>query len=218
MIEGLNSLCMIWASEKGLGCGAFISPRHVLTNFHMVTGAANVTVVSADKQRCSDLKRKKFGGKHFGSKANDLAVFELQDPIGADYSPVNLLGDKPFPYGLKATGFLGSAFNGMVQSHGVNFDLPGWGENRRLDVAWSYAMLFRSRLKGRPGYSGSPILGPDGKTIISLLHGGSEDLQVREEMHFRATKKTPNHHFLGTDLNVFSNFMNDANEALDFTG
>ena len=142
--------------QRGQGSGFFIDNEgHILTNYHVVDGAAKVTVTLQDGKTSE--------AKVVGTdRQNDLALIQVNDssvkgmtslPLGNSDSlvPGQMAIALGSPYGLQ-----GSVTVGIVS--GIGRSLPG--ENRR-----TITNVIQTDAAINPGNSGGPLLNSKGEVI-----------------------------------------------------
>lgn len=145
------------------GNGVFVSPKRVLTSWHVVSGKQAGSVrFTNDMGLVSKMKPAKEGGRHFFDAGLDIALVELSQPIGHNIA-LPPKGASSLGYAFEgATGILLTRYQGTRSAYQVTY------EPLRLS-ADPNMMTFSSEVKAVPGFSGSPIFAEDGMTLLSVL-------------------------------------------------
>jgi hypothetical protein len=167
--------------DKGSGNGVFMTPKRVLTSWHVVQGQRTCSLYFKNSLGwVSTMKPAKEGGKHLFDADLDIALVELKLPIG--------LGLALPPQGLprvrdafdNARAVLKASFDGNMNSHELAYrSLDSLGHRADRN-----AMNFLAHIAVVPGYSGSPIFGEDGMTLVSIVKAIAPDEQ-RHAAQFR---------------------------------
>ena len=206
----LHSLCYLRAEKaKGpyVSCGVFISPRRVLTTFHSVSGAKQLHFTAANGN-ITTIKRRSRGGIHFMNKSLDLAVVELEADTHNNFADVNFQGTANRGLFKANRGYLATMYQKKAKAHHVRFDQSGIGEE---------LSRYQASVRAVEGFSGSPVYGADGFTIVSIatsIHKTRQESELRRaEIHGNTS---PMISFNGPSLNAFSQFMRKANAKTNF--
>jgi serine protease Do len=151
--------------HHGLGSGFFVDPKGViLTNYHVVKGADQVTILLQDGRKLvsKDIKT---------DPRTDLAVIRVQAPTPFPYldlgdSSAAEIGDRVLAVGAPF-GYAGSVTAGIIS-----------GKSRSLQVNM-YEDYLQTDAAINPGNSGGPLVTMDGKvvginTAIKSSTGGSQ--------------------------------------------
>ncbi|MFO0865587.1 MAG: trypsin-like peptidase domain-containing protein [Gemmataceae bacterium] len=139
--------------RQGFGSGFFVDPKGtILTNYHVVDGAEQVTVTLHDG-------RKFQSSKIHGDKRTDLAIVMLEGKgdnfpfLELDDSDQYEIGDRVLAVGAPF-GLTGSVTHGIISAKGRN----GLSLNMYEDFIQTDAAI-------NPGNSGGPLVGLDGKVV-----------------------------------------------------
>jgi S1-C subfamily serine protease len=153
---------------KGTGSGVLITKEgHILTNYHVVTGAKTLQVVLSDK---SKVNAKLLGG----DKEKDVAVIKV-DNVNTILNPAPLGNSDDLSVGQKVLaigspfGLTGTLTTGIISS--LNRSLPAEDGTVLNDIIQTDAAI-------NPGNSGGPLLNSKGEiiginTAIFSPNGGS---------------------------------------------
>ena len=185
--EYLNALCNITRVDRvnelygarGNGNGVFITPSHVLTAWHVITGASKSGL---EFENCDgETARMKDGGFKKRDAASDLCLIELDKPIGKDYyiRPVN-------KHILKNNNFSGDKNLGNVVAKNIygnkqvveevskphlsfagNFDQYEIDHDSGQNIGALYNYKVREPLMHK-GHSGAPVINNNGH-VVSIL-------------------------------------------------
>lgn len=151
----------------GTGTGVVIDEEgHILTNFHVVQGAQNVTVVAPDG-RTRDARVVGFLG---AQQNNDLALLKVDDTDGLTHLPI---GDSGALRVGNAVIAVGNALGlGLSVSVGI---VSALGRPVRTDTA-ALNDLIQTDAAINPGNSGGPLLNAAGEVIgINTAVAGNAD-------------------------------------------
>ena len=139
--------------KQGFGSGFFIDAKGtILTNFHVVDGAEQVTVTLQDGRKFQSSKIR-------GDKRTDLAIVVLEGKgdnfpyLELDDSDQYEIGDRVLAVGAPF-GLTGSVTHGIVSGKGRT----GLSLNMYEDFIQTDAAI-------NPGNSGGPLVGLDGKVV-----------------------------------------------------
>lgn len=168
----LNSLCRIQVVQSdgigGLGCGVFVTPKRIMTAFHVVQGAKSVTIINPDGIR-TGMKRRKDGGRHFFDADLDVAMIELAAPIAKDFAHAagnSYIAGCKRDFTRQVKGYIGTMQSGKPALHEMFIDpIQQLQEASRKKSMVS----FHCTEKVVPGWSGSPIFAEDGFSLLSIV-------------------------------------------------
>ncbi len=173
-----GAVCAIH-TDKGNGIGVFVSPRRILTCWHVVAGSKQVDVVN-DLGWICPMKRGG-GAEHRRDAELDLAVLELRDPIGHDFAlPPTSSPFSPFG-GILNEGpshCLKTRYGNKPASYEINIDFSSAANGMQ---GLTNRTQFSGPVRAVPGYSGSPIFGNDGMTLVSVLTSIQPEVQASTE-------------------------------------
>ena len=160
------SVCSI-QTNLGRAVGVFVSPRRVLTCWHVVAGSTSVMVET--DFGVTSMKRGKDGGQHRRDVDLDLAVIEVKDAIGHDFAlPPKQSGlDLGDIFHQSATHVMKTRYHGQSAQHSVFVDFQS--ARRGMPGYENTASFSTPTAKVVPGYSGSPIFAKDGETLVSIV-------------------------------------------------
>ncbi len=162
--ETLGSILLIALDEvANRGTGWLVSPRHVVTNWHVVEFALEEEVPLYDSE----------GNKHFGrvvafgGPGRDLAVIELATPLAA--APLKIL-PRPVDPGTP------------VVSTGHSPRIGAWSSKGGVVVNYPRPTEILYTIPIAPGDSGSPIITLEGNVVgvVSGLNFDDGDLPIEE--------------------------------------
>ncbi|AMV18615.1 S1C family serine protease [Planctomyces sp. SH-PL14] len=142
-------------TEQGNGSGAVISrDGHILTNFHVISGASQITVNLQSGES--------YGAKVIGKDPlNDIAVIQIDAPE-EELFPVELGDSETLKVGMRVFA-LGNPFGlDRTMSCGVISSL-----NRTLEIHenWVIKSIIQIDAAINPGNSGGPLLDSHGRLI-----------------------------------------------------
>ncbi len=225
-------LCAITGNNKdgngaASGCGVFISPKRVLTAWHVVEGLKDVQYTNIIGITSTMLPKNE-GGQHYISRKHDLALIELRKPITATWASVNKRGaaaitGSPFQ---EYEGWMGTMYGGKPAVHDVRVSRPLSIEEEKIETEHGPRREFKASVKAVPGYSGSPIFAADGMTVISILTNGNPAKQRQDEDFNQMFSSISSGHtkapssgfisFMGPRLTDFSSWAESVEQRLGF--
>lgn len=173
-VTNTSAICHVFTTAtrgRQKGCwesiGAFLSPRYVLTTDHSVRGMHQITVQRQDGRQ----SRTRTLNPVVRDATLDVAIIDLLVPIGTSFLTVPRESFVPARHGILKTLFnnrpvvhpvslTGQEVLPIVRSlsHGKNGYAPPRGSE-----------TFTASVPIIPGYSGSPIVAADGKTVLSVV-------------------------------------------------
>jgi len=152
----MDPFFMLARESEGAGSGAILDRKgHILTNYHVVDGAAKIEVTLASNQS--------FLARIVGNdEANDIAVLKIDAPE-EDLVPIELgdsndlrVGQKVYVLG-NPFGWDGTLTTGIISS--LNRNLPGRTEGRPMKS------LIQTDAAMNPGNSGGPLLDTNARMV-----------------------------------------------------
>ncbi len=177
MTNGQNNpsaLCHVLATasrgpKKGdwESIGAFLAQDLVLTTCHSVRHMNQITIRTADGQS----SHIRFLNPVASDPSLDVAIIKLMRPVETDVLSIPRTPSSP------ARGLLRTIFRGAVTSHRINFSAAEplaiiraitKGKNG-VGSSGADHQTFTAGIPVIPGYSGSPLLAEDGKTVLSVV-------------------------------------------------
>lgn len=216
-------LAVTWTDAKGqpwegAANGVFVSPRHVLTNAHVIDSKETVRAISATGWD-ANMRPSAQGGRHVFSEAEDLALIELEHPITDHCARVITAGidlKKDFShavFGLETFHTRGYA------RYDVTLPTRGHAYGHRRYPNWQNFIL---AVEPKTGHSGSPVFAEDGETVISLLTGvRTKDMKAARLLNDVFTHIPPRtgsqrlgYPFLGTSPAVLARWYQAAQREL----
>jgi hypothetical protein len=170
MIEqpDIKTLCYIEGQRpshggRHTGCGVFISPRRVLTAWHVVAGSKELTFKNSDGYS-TQMKAKSEGARHFKQEDLDLAVVELRGPIGQEIAIPQGPEQPSFEVGRLKSAWLATMYDGKPACYKAKYD-PLY---HLMSEKGKAGVTFTAEIQAIPGYSGSPIFAADGISLVSI--------------------------------------------------
>lgn len=157
-------------SETGTGTGIVIDDQgHILTNFHVVAGADQLTVVGRDAKARSATVIGAF-------PENDIAVLRVDDPSGLE----------PLPLGSAAAMLVGDPVVAIGNALGLDSSEPTVttgilsAKNRTINTNTGATLtgLLQTDAAINPGNSGGPLLNEAGQVIgiNTAIAGGAQNI------------------------------------------
>lgn len=162
----LNSVCSVNTStgaESFGGQGVLVMPDFLLTSWHVIEGAKNVTVTGAQGKSARVVQGSPYNRK---SSSLDLAFVELTSPISSDVATFSDTTD----HIREMKGFLVTMFTGKAAYHTAGLDSSRVSVDARLMGDGMPIRNFLTTVNTGPGYSGSPVFDSRGK-LASVLNG-----------------------------------------------
>ena len=161
-----SPVCHVFATanrgpQKGSweSIGVFISPQHVLTTLHSVRGMHQIEVVDSNGR----VSRSRFLQPVASNPAMDVAIIKLLVPIGKEPARI-----PEGPFVELKSGLLRTLFQNKAAAHLVVMDCfhhALYGAQPKDTPIVDFA----TGIQVIPGYSGSPIMASDGRTLVSLV-------------------------------------------------
>lgn len=190
----MDAVCTITARQQADtstfqgGNGVFLSPWHVLTAWHVIEGTKHP--VFTNTSGLSALTRK--GGRHIRKSEIDVAIAELDRPIGEHFASVSLHGSVE---GLQ-TALYSRAPLPKPQIYPVSA-IQENANTKDVDGAMRLASVFLSQAAVVSGQSGSPIFNQSTGQVVSILSGSmTTDDRVITVANLPAFREFIRGHFL----------------------